>query len=468
MTTYLKTQIFLILILMATPLPSWAVDACQDLNEFTCQQGTYDDGTGSFTLPKGEQLRQAHNKYRTLSEPQFLTSLQRNPGLRDKTLEAIGLDTPSCLVHSPESISSCNQVLSQRLSELTVQFPSKTAYAEIINHELLFEITGHSEFNRIVNNTHTEVEKGYPLEERMNNIRNKTLPSIKKHMARKIESLPISEDMKKKMIRRIQGTQLSGHDCTPPVFQESSAVTQMNSLFFPNAYYSSHTNSIKICKGLLSDGFSEFTISRIVAHELAHAIDPCQFAHGPEDSGIRYSRNDSFDVVRREYPLRDLTTCLRSSKSINAQINSAKINASPLTSEDICLNDQMGEAVADWFAGEVMADHLSEAHPHLTSEQWQKGLANSFRVFCGDSHSEEFIVHPEAKRRINNIIAVNPRLRSKMNCSNPVANAVYCDGTVATGIGTSRPVARPEALGSPASSENPRRPPRSNRVQGTQ
>lgn len=440
----IKLHLIFILLSLLPGKAAQAANACQNLSEFACTEGTYNDGTGSVTVPRSTHLTEVHRKYLDLSIPEFEKIFQspQNANFRNLAIEALGEDQASCMVSSASDVRACNQILSSRLGDLLILSPSNSSFSSVFNDEKLYDLTNSPLFLDVAVKTNAEIRKGYPVQERLSKIRNKTLPGIKKQMAARIASLPLDEATKEVMTRKIQQVQLDENDCSAPQ-ASTNTLTMLNENFYPNGFYSSTTNSLQICQGFLTDPYSEFAVARVIAHELAHSIDPCHIAVGNAENSIKYSSYGSFDVVNKEYPLKELVSCLRGSKSAKAQINPSALQNHPHSHNDVCINDQAGEAVADWFATEVMVNHLHEEHPHLTNEQWQKGISNSFRVFCGNTHSEGFSVHPSDSIRIDNILGANPAIRAKMGCSNTPTNATYCDGTAATSIGTTRPVARP-------------------------
>lgn len=231
--------------------------------------------------------------------------------------------------------------------------------------------------------------------------------------------------------------------------------------FFTNAYYLANNNKIKYCRGYLNNNLSEFTLARIISHELSHAIDPCNMSLKLQDQTAKIEDIPNLIKLDSQYPIAGLLTCLRSERSIAAisSINEIQKSRSSTFQSDIsldeehsikyqnqvsafsnipnikfdhCLNDQITESTSDWFSFELLVDYIEEKYPILTTAQWQIGFSNAMRKICSLTKTkpisdEKFDLHPEVYNRINRLLLVNPKVRAKMNCPKEHPEYIYCD-----------------------------------------
>ena len=228
----------------------------------------------------------------------------------------------------------------------------------------------------------------------------------------------------------------------------------------------------------------------MIAHELAHAIDPCYITKGPSDTSFKYPKGKTYEETQEFYPVPSLISCLRGENSVGArasmleqtntygessdlgwppspnvedyreksEIKVIKVssdmgsteNSGDLVPNDqgdpvfssFCNSDQINETVSDWWAAEVLTEYMADHHKDLKPRQFRNGYSNVFRGDCagppmlqntgGHDHGAyygSFAVHPPMKSRINNLLLVNPRIRKQMGCQGKHQKFVYCDGS---------------------------------------
>lgn len=257
--------------------------------------------------------------------------------------------------------------------------------------------------------------------EAVDKIKNKIFPEVKAALYRKISGLPIEESVRNKMLEKIKNISFAGTDC-------SDRAPGLSEQLMPNAFYTNSNNRFTICKGLLKEGVSEFTMSSIVAHELSHSIDPCRISDIKD-----ILKNSNREQAEAKYPIKGLISCLRSNKSIAAK----SFNSDDLFKmSGFCSSDQVTEAFADWMASDITVDYIEKRYPNLTTTQWRHGVANTLRVWCYENHDHNDANednHPSLRNRINGLYASNPRIRNKMGCKEP-SQYLYCDATDPDGM----------------------------------
>jgi hypothetical protein len=424
---------------------------CENLSRFSCAPGTQNDGTGDSTtkdpLDTSATALLDSKKDVILSRFHDLLNDPDNAYIKKLSYSAAGLaDAPQCNSTEPQQIRKCESDLDTALLSMTkrqllgVNVASAGHYqlpgAKISDKQLFFE-------NAIIKKTFDDFEKDFGITlERPKveaKIRDKIFPEVKKLLAKKINSLSISEEQKKFMMEKVKSIYYAGTDC------EEMAGGLAKSML-PNAFYDPLKNHFKVCKGLLNQSDSDFHLVGVIAHELAHSIDPCGITIGPEKDALVYKNDTELDKMDKEYPISGLIACLRSEKSIAAKnfdasgMNSAgnpatygiyQQNSSGKKVYTYCNNrDQVGEAVSDWFSAEVTVDYIEANHPNLTKEQWQIGFSNIYRPICFDTNTIQMWmadVHADTPRRIDSVILTNKSVREKMGCTKPHSKYSYCD-----------------------------------------
>jgi len=95
-------------------------------------------------------------------------------------------------------------------------------------------------------------------------------------------------------------------------------------------------------------------------------------------------------------------------------------------------SDQIKEAMADWFAAEVLPEYMRRYRPELTSEQYRAGYSNVMRSQCKVEKKQDgaaaMAQYPTIEMRIQGLLLANPLAREQIGCATqPVAEEpVYC------------------------------------------
>jgi hypothetical protein len=228
---------------------------------------------------------------------------------------------------------------------------------------------------------------------------------------------------------------------------------------------------VKICNQTLLQNDSEFRIIQTLAHELSHSIDPCNI-EGPVGTGFQYSKPQSVGISEGEYPIPDLLSCLRDSRSVSAtrqtwlrnpldkvkdsladtMVDLSSAQGKPPKREGrlalLCLGDQLPEAFATWMGSEILEQYIGTEHPAkggraLTREQLFRGYANALRSQCVESGGDgdfakswyNFTEHPSPEVQIDRIIFANPGIREQICGKDQLTEpnlsgggVIYCSG----------------------------------------
>lgn len=162
-------------------------------------------------------------------------------------------------------------------------------------------------------------------------------------------------------------------------------------LYQVNAAYDPEENQFSVCPGLLVKATSEFELVFTIAHELSHALGPCQLS-------------------AKDYPFSGMIECLTKSTSIKAPAPSGT---------QICENNFLIESIADVFASDVTSQYFFKYFPNLGATGFRQGYSNIFRSACDLSKPERnsYLYHPPIKDRINKILLRNPLIQKQMGCN---------------------------------------------------
>ena len=178
-------------------------------------------------------------------------------------------------------------------------------------------------------------------------------------------------------------------------------------LFTRNEIYYERTSSaqlrLRIGGAYVFIAKSWFNLVDTLAHELAHAIDPCE---------IRF--------VHLSFPAYDrLTACFLDHGLIATRKNRLECGE----------NDQLSETFADWIAVQVTAEALRSFSTEFHSTQIINAARNSVRDLCEqDSEDTELDLehHPSPQVRIAKIFGENPLVRQVLGCSPSENISHYC------------------------------------------
>ncbi len=139
-----------------------------------------------------------------------------------------------------------------------------------------------------------------------------------------------------------------------------------------------------------------------LAHELAHAIDPCEM----RNIGLSLPAYDR------------LAGCFQ---------RQGLVEAGRLRKE-CWKNDHLSETFADWMAVEVVGEGLRKFATEFDRPQLLAAASNSVRDLCApeDGHDQEVDVtfHPSPAIRIERIFGENPTVREVLGCGEQVVG--YC------------------------------------------
>jgi hypothetical protein len=226
---------------------------------------------------------------------------------------------------------------------------------------------------------------------------------IQKRMIRLFEKesqFVVSSENKKEIIQRLQNISL---EVPPPV----SLYANERDLFTKNDVYyetlSENRRIIRVGGAYLLSAKSWFNRVFTIAHEMAHAIDPCEL----ELSNIW--------VVGYQ----KLTTCFSDEKVLSA----SEIR------EGCGKSNLIGEAFSDWLATQITVQALEMySNRFRGKEELYNSVINSVKDLC---NQEGWLVassdsHPNPKIRIEQIFGTHPGLLALLGCPTKMNKVNTC------------------------------------------
>lgn len=447
---------------------------CSDLATFTCAVGEYDDGTGvsqgreALVRTQAEARARAETRLR-----QGFTEVLGNPEkayFREIALGVSGLrGAPDC---RNSTSSRCVELLARSLTEKSLNriFPPEGGMGFPMppmggNFQELSYLISSPDF--------LEVESAEAMRLRgeltdpafTQKISTEIFPEVRRQLVSVLSSRITDPRLRENLLMKINAIRFEGSDCE--MGGGLGGGPSLSGILTPNAFYNSQSNTFRFCNGFLIADRSEFKIANVIAHELAHAIDPCNIANGPASVTFQYQASER-PAMEAENPFAPVLACLRSPESVGAKIpsmtnpwglgiglppspeggegeESAPKEESPEGSlggvfdmgagpalNPFCGGDQIGESFSDWLAAEVTPRYMRARHPRLTQDQFRNGYSNIFRGMCPQPSANPMMgmgpgVHPEVRDRVNKIILAQPEIRRQMGCQDdPAPVPRYC------------------------------------------
>jgi len=495
---------FIFVALISASLSAFAAKdhpLCDDIIRFACSPGEQKDGTGSVKSEK--QIRDENfkllKKYEAESEKRVKEALKtsKDPAFRDVAKSVLGMTHADyCNSQVQEDIDQCNKELEEGITTqiqkevLGSKFEYPGEIRKISKQDLVF-LRKNEAFAGIVKELKKEAQEESDAKVRgIKKEISKKFPDVQKLIVEKINSMPIDEDHKKFLIKRINMASFDEKDCDDDD-DDSDKKPSLSKLLLPNAHYNQVTQKFRFCNAFLERTDSMFSIIGVMIHEITHALGPCAITIGPRDLTFEYSDYSDLAKMQAEYPLSSILTCLRAPNSVHAQrIDSEaktqetskeksstegtpakeqnsetkqaksppKQAASNPENNPFCFTkhgkriqktDQVEEAIPDWFAAELTPKFMA-ANYELSDKQYRIGYSNIFRPICENEQgsrnkivdqvlSEEdskgeverakgFDIHPPLYKRLNNIFLAQPDVRAQMGCSPKHPKFIHCTG----------------------------------------
>ena len=218
---------------------------------------------------------------------------------------------------------------------------------------------------------------------------------------RHIDSQPASvfTSIEKAQLKsRIRKTELQ---LPPPVsvYEDEPDLFTKNDVFYERL--SDGKTRMRVGGAYILNAKSWFNLVFTVAHEFAHAIDPCELKNA----------NLTIPAYKR------ISSCFLASGLI----------ATPPGRHECGESDQLSETFADWMAVQVVSEALRSYAPELQGPHLINAATNSVRDLCEQEEGAELDLgqHPSPEIRIDRIFGQSPRVREILGCTQSEHNN-YC------------------------------------------
>ncbi len=158
---------------------------------------------------------------------------------------------------------------------------------------------------------------------------------------------------------------------------------------------------IRVGGAFLMNVSSWFNLVFSLAHEFAHAIDPCE---------LEVARHPLSAYTR-------LTACFAESGWVEPN----EIQCGP--------KEKVSEVFADWMATEILTSAMATVENQYTIEEKVQAVINSARDLCEDPTAVDtlgFQNHQPPRLRIEKIVGLAPKIRKSLDCQLVRTPVRYC------------------------------------------
>jgi hypothetical protein len=468
---------------------------CEDLYQYACAPGTYNDGTGNASNDEVldlEKVKRAVDKSKQKTTQKFLELLRKPKGedLLKATLSMTGTTySPSCQSKMPEPQAKCHKNLAETLTALTAATLMKSFEGiagdnlkglDLDINEFKYVITD-AEYRKIAKDFAESAFESIDLksqEQKAKKVFDRIVPIIEG----KLKSTIRDPEQLRIMLARLTRIEFAGTSCMQDLFgREPDGPAEMVPQTFENNAFFNPTGKgrIEICRGRFFANQSEYSMVYALAHELGHPNDPCGIAFGPKDFTFQYTPGAGQEKAESEFPFTGVIQCLRRPESIQAlrktearTVHPNSPSPAPYPAQErptrsphldldvgrdrsnftFCKDDQIGESFSDWLSAEILPIYVETHLKSATPEQRIEGYGNIIRGMCrlGSSEgSELFTTHPDWRRRVNRILLQQPKVRQQLGCKEPHSRFVYCAVESESGGMISHVTAAPEPADKP-------------------
>ena len=354
---------------------------CGDFYTFACareQQGRF-DGTGTLTSVRGrvQLVEVAIAEERSRFESDFAQLVGQNPSLKKKLLKKFNCQPgDECESGVLAEIRDYAFLDVERAYSLTPAIPNLTLS---LGH--LRELTTDDRIQNLVTQTAERVDLKIVPTARRDQIRNTIFPEVKAAMIEIVEGLPAGPQ-RTRALEKLRQVNVDVRHCS----------LGRSTIFSSNAYY--EANTVHVCMSLLMATNSQYSLYSLIAHELAHSIDPVTSDVGTADL------------------FSPLTQCLSRPRSIGTADGSIP----------------MSETFSDWMGYEVVSRYVQRlGHPlNRNKTELAIGMANA-HPFCSSASPNRLRTsdtHPPGRDRIE-MVAAQPALRQRLDCQRN-SQLAYC------------------------------------------
>jgi len=451
-------------------IPSFAFTStedriCFDLHGPTCAPGELSDPTGksraqNYTIFDRHEFEKSIN-LEIASQVDKTLEDSKNRKFYEVAAEAFSVDgLPECTeIQNLDCKKRVSEALKNQLRQEIFynDFVSKSEF-KIQDLTSISYLSEHQVMAKLRGNLQTSADRYLNNHKVMDKIKNEVFPNVQGLLVEWLKEVLPPGKARDNLIFKVDHIEFKGFDCTN---DEINVPRDLE----PGGTYLSVGNAVTYCKGSLHYTDSLFAIVRTLAHELSHSIDPCYIQFYLEKRKFKYSGTSQIDM-EREYPFKNIISCLRDKRSAEAkrlnppspasnsyytpisggagvvppsqppQAGAPQFDFCNIQNNGVVTNgDQIGEVMCDWVAAEILPRYIEKYYTNLTTQDFRLGYLNSFRHWCypqKQRNNDEFTTHPSFEKRANSILLANPKIREQMGCSKDLPGTLYCDPKMIT------------------------------------
>lgn len=397
---------------------------CEDLARATCEQGSGVDATGKVF--NENDVHKKAKDFAAKTAPALkekFAQLLDNPKdqqFRDLSEMALGLDNAECRVSAANDGRICRDKTLNALVSLAQKESLGIGMAPLdlsASFGDIEQLLNDPAYKKIRDEYLAQSTKDLTDPNLSKKIGEDIFPKVQKNLVERIEQINMPEKVKKQIVEKIKSIKFEGTNCN----NFDLGPGRISPVFVPNAFVEPLKNRMAYCSGLMLQSDSEFQMVMVIAHELTHSFDPCMIQGISDGRAFRYDKAKG--NLEEQYPIKKILTCLQGDRSMQAVRNPVKPKIAPF-----CEDHQLKESFCDWMAVEVLSGYM-EKHHHLNAQQYRDGYANVTRNFCSSFKryaGNDPSGHPKFEKRINNILMVQPKVRTQMKCPALPDSLVYC------------------------------------------
>lgn len=411
------------LLLICVGLSAQALAAplyCTDLAQFACLDGLYDEGAGLGSFPFPGQSKDAFVADIILkkSRDYFKKEIDQLPRLLEyqraqqpcHSSAEICRDPKRLLVENLATVSA-NQILPWAHFQTLFPKESESGVTRISNSlRSFYRAESETAIPNEVAKLKARIIGDFRESEYLSKLESylRLAKPVLKRVSDSYWSTGVSQKLRDAIHRKIDGIHFSGNCRTSDFANDTS------SIFINNLFYHPASNSFSACLGMGVLNSSVFAIIFDLAHEMSHSISPCGI-------DVEYDGLDIFDypdgadlnALMSAYPLNKALRQLEARKVTKLRAGlPTEFGRMPMCNFG---GSVMDEAVADFFAVEVLLEFVRAYENKISGTQFANGFANTFRFACGPDFTR-VSGHPSSEERLNRILLPHPEVQRLMRC----------------------------------------------------
>ncbi|MCB0394726.1 MAG: hypothetical protein KDD25_09205, partial [Bdellovibrionales bacterium] len=355
----------------------------------------------------------------------------------DRAIPADGCQSPECRKRGEEFLSD---VMRAQVFKITTPFK--------ISARVLDQLETNPRFVQISNATRA----GFfdRISSRHKSSLEKDLEIAKSLAVSKIDEFVSDPKIREALLKKIRKIELGNLDCSEPLTENADREELKGDPMLREAAFF-YQDKVHFCPGHLALQNSQFSLVRVIAHEIAHSFDPCSLLTDSDYSGLFKTEGVSESELLAQLPFAGVSQCLESkgiadTTGLHSAINLTNPLFSNWNESDIkdrlCIGTQINEAFSDWFSTETSSEAIewaakrgkdsTQPPANLTPIKGEKEIraasVNSTRAICARDMLDTWWSsneHPNEETRINRIFLAHPKFRQTFHCESSTSKD-YC------------------------------------------